>query len=183
MRESVSTAVESRSQLATQVGRASLLAPQSGQGVNPDARLLVRKKPPLASRIVRMLDKTRSGARREVTTSVVRKGSCELLRAAGKMISWQVEFSSSEGATATSAMIEVGDGVGNSAGARSGGRKVPIRVLAAWARRAPSGRRRKNLAAKRGDVRRAAGPAAPRGPDRLELADVGWAGELLSGLT
>ncbi len=79
-------------------------------------------------------------------------------------------------------MIEVGGGVGNSVGARSGDRKVPIRVQAARAGRAPSGRRRKNLAAKRGDVRRAAGPAAPRVPDRLELADAGWDGELLSGL-
>ena len=44
--ESVSTAVGPGSQPATHVGRASLLVPRSGQGVNPDTRLLVRKNPP-----------------------------------------------------------------------------------------------------------------------------------------
>ena len=44
--ESVSIAVGPGSQPATHVGRASLLVPRSGQGVNPDTRLLVRKKPP-----------------------------------------------------------------------------------------------------------------------------------------
>ena len=43
---SVSTALEPGTQPATHVGRASLLVPRSGQGVNPDARLLVRKTPP-----------------------------------------------------------------------------------------------------------------------------------------
>ncbi len=36
------------------------------------------------------------------------------------------QIQGSGGATATSAMIEVGDSVGNSARARSGSRKVPI---------------------------------------------------------
>jgi hypothetical protein len=42
---SVSTTVELGSQPTTHVGRASLLVPRSGQGVNPYARLLVRKSP------------------------------------------------------------------------------------------------------------------------------------------
>ena len=41
--ESVSAPVGSGSQPSTQVGRASLLAPQSGHGVNLDTRLLVPK--------------------------------------------------------------------------------------------------------------------------------------------
>ena len=78
---------------------------------------------------------------------------CELVRAAkegqlaGKMLRLRR-------VTATSVKIEVGDCVGNSAGAWSGARKVPSRVLMAQGGRAPSGSCRKNQTTTRGGVRR-----------------------------
>ncbi len=59
---------------------------------------------------------------------------------------------------------------------------MPNGVLAARRGRAPSGRRRKNQAATRGDVRRAAGLEAPRVPDRQELVVVEGTEEPLLGL-
>ena len=79
---SVSTAVEPGSQPATHVDRASLVVPRSGHGVNPDARLLVRKKPQGVAADTKSkpeLDRT------QVTQLVWQSGglkSCELVRVA-----------------------------------------------------------------------------------------------------
>ena len=86
--ESVSTAVGPGSQPATHVGRASLLVPRSGQGVNPDARLLVRKNPPGVTADIKV-DQEMGRAQVDQVQSrdselLRAAGGCELLRAAEK---------------------------------------------------------------------------------------------------
>ena len=88
--ESVSTAVGPGSQPATHVGRASLLVPRSGQGVNPDARLLVRKKTPGVTADTKVDQKMGRAQVDQVLSSswdselLRAAGGCELLRAAEK---------------------------------------------------------------------------------------------------
>ena len=91
---------------------------------------------------------------------------CELVRAAkeGQLAGKMPRL---RRVTATSATIGVGDCVGNSAGAWSGARKVPRRVLMAQGGRAPSGSCRKNQTPTRGvsDGGRTSGSAGTRSPE------------------
>ncbi len=69
----------------------------------------------------RMLDKTKGNSKSEVTAISTKIGVAVVKgNVAGSKQHQKAKYVAPEGATTTSAMIEVGDGVGNSVGVRSG---------------------------------------------------------------